>query len=425
VSRAVTLTLITRAIQIASGFVGAVVTARFLGPEARGQYFFVVTMTLLVVQFANLGLHASNTYHVAQDERLLGPLVANSAWASLVLGGGGAFLAVVVLRLSDWFPTTRPSLLWFSVALAPAILFFMLGTNLLVGANRIGTFNLFELFANLLVIAALLMAGLAAFGVKGFLAAGTAAWTAASVALLLFLAGAAEARLTFRPLVLKATIRYAMKAYLISALAFLVLRGNVFVLQRFYGANEVGYYSVAAQVADALAILPTSVALILFPRLIRSGGNRWAETIRSCAIVGAILLVVCGFVGLVAGEFMRVAFGPAFEPAAGILRWMLPGVLAIGLTTLLSQYLAAIGLPRATIVIWAVAVAVVLGLGRLFIPPHAGAGAAVALSVTYGLVFIAILGLAYHYRERAEEEREDVAVRGGATGREMPELPAS
>jgi O-antigen/teichoic acid export membrane protein len=404
-------TLLTRALQISTGFVGTVLTARFLGPDLRGQYFFVVTLSLIVVQFANLGLHASNTYYVARDERWLGPLVDNSIWVSLIAGAGGGAAAVVFVRVTALLPTPHSSLLWFSVALPPAILFFMLGTNLLVGVNRIGTFNLFETFANLLVVAALVTAGVAAFRLSGFLAMTTAAWTISSVALLVYLAQGGRT-IAFHRRVFMSGVVYGAKAYAIAALGYLVLRSNVFLLQRFDGARVVGYYSVAAQIADVLAMLPASVALVLFPKLVRAEhATRWQQTIRTCAIVAAVLAALCAVAAVAAAPFVRLAFGNAYAPAIEIVRVMLPGVFALGTTMVLSQFLASIGMPRLNVLVWVVALGAVLVLGAVLIPGHGAVGAASALSITYWLVLALIGAVAYRHR--------------GESGRALAEKPVT
>lgn len=397
-SRPVLLTLLSRGIQLVSGFAGTVVTARFLGPDARGEYFYVITLTLVIVQFANLGLQSSNTFYVAREGRLLSPLVTNSVWVSLALGGGGAAVAVETLRLSGVHSSPQPSLMWFAVALAPAILFFMLGTNLLVGIQRMGVFNLAEAASNLGVTAALVLAGLASFGVPGFLAVGACAWSLASTLLLFYLWRLGRPPLRFRGDVFAGGLRYAAKAYLVTALGFLVLRSNVFVLQHYYGSRELGFYSVAAQVGDALAILPASIALVLFPRLVQDPAGRWRSTVRTFWVVAAMLAVACSVAALLAGPFMRVAFGSAFEPAAAVLRLLLPGVFAVGTASVLSQYLAAIGVPRLLVAIWAATLVIVLAVGRILIPHHAGAGAAASLSLAYAALLAMIAALAYHHR---------------------------
>lgn len=399
IDRGVAVTIATRIIQIICGFAGTIVTARFLGPAERGEYFFVVTTALVVVQFANLGLQSSNTYRVAREPQLFGALVANSIWTSVVLGIGGALIAVLVLRETSLFPTSSPSLLWFVVPLAPAMLIFMLGTNLLVGASRILTFNAFETFGNITAVVVLVIAGAISATAGALLGATSAAWAMTGVLLTWSLVKMSSATLTLRADVLTSGLRYAMKAYVIAVFGYLVLRGNVFLLQHFYGAQELGYYSIAAQAGDALAILPASVALVLFPRLVRDAHGRWTAAVRSAVVVASLLIVVCGLTAILATPFVRVAFGARYAPAAGVLRIMLPGVFAIGTSTIVSQYLAAVGMPRSMVAIWGAAVVLVFVLGRLLIPAHAGAGAAAALSVTYGVVLVLLSGLAWRHRQ--------------------------
>jgi len=81
-------TVLTRLFINVLAFGSSILTARFLGPAGRGDYFVVVTFAGMVMQFGNLGLQSSNTYYAARDPRNLGPLLANSLWISM-LGGGG------------------------------------------------------------------------------------------------------------------------------------------------------------------------------------------------------------------------------------------------------------------------------------------------------------------------------------------------
>jgi O-antigen/teichoic acid export membrane protein len=422
VNRDVSITLLTRGLQLASGLAATVVSARFLGPTGRGQYFFVITLTLLVVQFSNLGLPASNTYRVARDPELLGPLVVNSLFASLVVGVGAAAAAVAFLRLTNIFSTTRPILMLFALALAPAMLFFLLGTNLLVGSGRIRVFNAFELAGNALVMGALVAAGLLAPRVSAFLTASTVAWAAVAGALALFLLRRSRGPRGFRADVFRAGLRYSAKAYLAALLSFVVLRGNVFLLQRFAFEQELGWYSVAAQVADALAILPATIALVLFPRLVRDAAGRLHATLRTALVTGALLALLCVVAAFAAGPVISFVFGADFEPAARILRWMLPGVVAFGVLTVLSQFLAALGMPKALVGIWGLAAAVALVLGRFLIAPYHAVGAAATLSITYGLTLVLVGALVVRHG-RAERPAEEP--RGPAPLPEWVETPGA
>ncbi len=152
--------------------------------------------------------------------------------------------------------------------LAPATLFYLLGVNLLVGLKRIATFNTFQLASNYVVLLCLIGAAIAGAGPSGFLAASALGWTVVSCSLLLALRRGATTSLRFRPDVFREGLRFALKAYAATLCGFLVVRGNVFLLNALQSSEQVGYYSVASQIADVMGILPQSMALVLFPALI-------------------------------------------------------------------------------------------------------------------------------------------------------------
>src|SRR6266849_2025450 len=128
-----------RLLIVAGGFVSSVLTARWLSPGGRGEYFLIVTLAQTIAQFGNFGIQSSNTYLVARNRALAAPLLANSLWLSLLGGGGGSALLIVALRTTG--RVSVDAAFWFVGLLAPATLFFLLGSNLLVGMKRIGSFN--------------------------------------------------------------------------------------------------------------------------------------------------------------------------------------------------------------------------------------------------------------------------------------------
>src|SRR5712692_3403039 len=179
----VALTVVVRVLRIGASFGASVLTARVLGPAGRGDYFFVVALSALVVQVAHLGLGSSNSYLVAKRPETLGPLVTNSVWVAAIASGGSSILIVAAIGAGGWFSVATGQLL-FAVPLSVVTLFYLLGSNLLVGAGRIVLFNIIESIANLLVLAAILFAVLAFPTVAAALSASVVGWTIASGLLL-------------------------------------------------------------------------------------------------------------------------------------------------------------------------------------------------------------------------------------------------
>jgi O-antigen/teichoic acid export membrane protein len=208
------------------------------------------------------------------------------------------------------------------------------------------------------------------------------AWSAISLVLLLLrrLRRPGPGSLRFDRGMFGQGAHFAARAYLTTLLGFLVLRANLFLLGRFSNRDQLGYFSVANQLADALALVPSAAAIVLFPRLARDRSASWSATVRTAREVGLILLAPCLLAAAPASPFIRRAYGRAFEPAVPMPGWMLPGVLALGVTSVFSTHVTAIGQPKPTIAIWAAGLAAVIVSGQILIPIYVFVGAAIAYS---------------------------------------------
>ncbi|MCL6590056.1 MAG: oligosaccharide flippase family protein [Firmicutes bacterium] len=384
----VALTVCSRILMAGCSLITHIITARFLGPEGRGEFFFVITLAGIFAQFGNFGLHASNTYWVARDSSLLGGLLANSFWLSL-LSGGLALGAAGLSQVFHFFPGVPARQLWMAAALAPLTLFYLLGVNLYVGAHRFKAFNFFETANRLAGCAALAMAAWMSGKVFQFLGA---FWIAGlMVALLLFISLYRQygTGLGFNKTLFMKGFYYGLKAYLVGLLGFLITQSSILLLQQLSGSREVGYYSIAFNTGSMLGILPASLALVLFPRLVAENSRGREMTMRNTALMGGLMSVVCLLAFVLAKPLIRIFFGPEFQPAVPVLYWMLPGILLASMVNILSQYLAAKGFPWILAGVWGAGFLLAVGLSLILIPPYYGIGAAISVSATWAFLLAA------------------------------------
>lgn len=399
--RRVTLTVTSRVALTVFGLMASIISARALGEAGRGDYFFMVTLSATIVQFTNFGLPSAATYYVAQDRKLAPSIIGNATWISVVAAAGTGVLVAVLAHAAGALQNTPVSFLLLAAFLAAPTLFFTIVANVLTGQERFAHFNLLEALSRAVALVAVVVAAVVGAGARGFVGATIAAWAIASLATGWSALRGSRVHLRFDRELFGRGFRYSTKAYLITLLAFLVLRANIFLLRRHFGPAELGLYSVAAQISDVLAIVPQSIALVLFPRLVREKENRWAQTRRAALTTGAVMVVVCGLAAIVGGPVIRLLYGASYASSANVLRIMLPGVVCLAVANIISQYLGAEGNPRILLAVWGGAAALVVGLSLLLVPDHAGAGAAAALSVTYALVLVAIFVVAQRYRQGA------------------------
>ena len=386
---AVAVVIATRCLGIVVGIVSSIITARYLQPAGRGEYFVVLTGAQLMAQFGNLGLHSSNTYFVARDRGLFAGLLANSLWISFALVplcAAGLLLLAPAGLIGSMGLAGRV----FVIALAPLMVFNVLGGGLMVGVNKVTTFGFMQPLNATLIMVSMIAAGLLHTGPNGFLAATVAGWAAALAVMTWLLVRDSTGGFRFRPDVLGFTCGYSLKAYLATLAGFLVLRMNVFTLHAMSGVEQVGYYSVASQIADTLSILPQSTALVLFPRLAACRSGQLKTMMRHAVRTGGLLAFGCAAVWVFADFGIRLAFGPKFAAAAPVLRAMLPGVLLLGVMGIVSQYLAAKAFPLPVVVAWLAAVGLTGALGRALVGQYGAVGAAATLSVVYGVLLLAL-----------------------------------
>ncbi|MCM3563620.1 lipopolysaccharide biosynthesis protein [Hydrogenophaga intermedia] len=382
------LTLAVRLMAIATGLLSSIATARYLGPEGRGLFFFWSTVAALVVQFGNLGLHASNIYLHARQSIDLAVLGANSLVAAIYAGALITGMVLSVMAVTGYAEASNPLLVVSVLLLSVGGLYSQLGTNLFVAMDRLIEFNVLEIATRLLAFMTLVvvllfvpdpLVLLAAVGVATALGAGVVGWR--FVRKVGFSAPDLD--------VFRQGLPYGMRAYLIACLAMLVSRLNAFLLEPALTAAEYGAWSIAAQMFDVFAVVPASIALVLLPKMMRSQSP--AAMLRANALAsGGVMLVMIACFAAVGDHLIAWLYGEAFVPAYGYLLWGAPGLMALAVITILSQYLATVGLPRLLMVLWVV-VALVHGLAApAVIPTYGAAGAMASLSIAYlvGLVLM-------------------------------------
>lgn len=391
-------TLATRLALVAAGLLTSVITARYLGPDGRGQFFFWTTVAAVVVQLGNAGLQASNAYLLTRRSTDAGVLSANSLVVSLVAGVLLGGVALAVLAAGD--PGRQVAGVRAAAVLMLSVsgLYVMLGSNLLVALGRVGEFNRVELvvrYGSVIVMLAVAWAWrqvdslLLALGLASLASCAFVLWRLQQVAPL----GRPSAK------VLREGMGYGLRAYLAAGLGMLVARSNAFLLEPRVDATEYGTWSIAMQFFDVMNLIPASVALVLLPRILRAERPHDMLGPQMLLVGGLLAVVAAGFV-LVGAPVIQFLYGAAFVPAYNHLLWGLPGLLGLGLTAILSQYLAAKGLPWSLVWLWLVVALVQGALAWVLIPAHGADGAMLSLSIAYLLGAAMIAALVLNLRKR-------------------------
>ncbi len=106
------------------------------------------------------------------------------------------------------------------------------------------------------------------------------------------------------------TISYGIRAHIVTFAGFIGIRSSILVIRTYGDITDVGYWSIASQISDAMQVVPSVVATVLFPRLIRANkDDRWSQTVKAAAGLAALMLVGCTCFAIVSYPLIVLLFG--------------------------------------------------------------------------------------------------------------------
>jgi O-antigen/teichoic acid export membrane protein len=364
----------------------AVITARLLGPEDRGRYYYVMTLAALGLQLASFGIHASNNFLLSKQPNLLSRILANTRWIGLLGGlaaGAGVLTFEVVVGNSSSMERTAIVV----VILCPLNLLFLYLSNIAVGMNRPHLFNGLVILNSALAVVSAAIAALLLPELNSFLVAAIIASALTCIFSWMLISEDCVVPWTFDWPLLSEGILFAARAHVTVLVGFLMARTGVAILRYDDAFADIGYWSIAAQIADGLLILPSTVGLLLFPALVRAGdAERWVEFTAMAWRMGVVMLVVCVAAAVLVHPFITAVFGINYASAADIAIALLPSVFFLSATSMASQFLSAFGIPWTQLAAWVVGWVVQVGLSLFLVGDYGVLGLAWAQSVCSGAV---------------------------------------
>lgn len=375
-------TLTARMSATAMSFAAGVASARGLGVHGRGLLAVMVSVPTVLSIVAVLGMDNANARFAGISHTAFRQLVRWSLVFSLVCGSA---LAGLWLLAGCWQPVVLLALPFRLAVLAAALCPVTLLTSLLgtaeIGRGRVTTYNLATTVPSACYLA----------GVVGMLATGTLTLGHCFLAVLagqfvgalvLLVTALARVHPDGDPVPVRRFGTFAIKAYLPNVLHYGMLRLDVPAIQLLAGAGAVALYAVSLPVAEGLSLLPTAVALVLFPRV-----TAGAVDGRAATRIASSVFAATGVLALLAAAAVPVLipaiYGRPYAGAVWVVWAMLPGLVLFAAGRSLQAYLAATDKLRPVITATGAGAVVSLVLLGLLAPRCGAVGAAAADSAGY------------------------------------------
>lgn len=366
--------------------ISVLIVARVLGPEGRGSVAFLTAIAWFTSNLATMGVQEANANLAGSEPQSRRALATNSIGFALLFGAGAAVSLTVLIAV---FPAvggdSTSELRWLTFLSLP-VLILAVYLRFLMQADY--AFRITNAAWTITPLANVTVNGLLA--ALGLLSVGTAVatWvvgqTLATIVLVWYVArrlagfGAPDLALARR------TLSFGLKSHGGRILLLGNYRLDQWLVGAIAGPTQLGLYSVAVAWAESLWYLPTTLASVQRPDLVRArpadAASQSALGFRSAVIVTSVLAAIM----VVAAPFLcTTIFGSDFEGSVVMLRVLLIGVFGIIALKLFGNALTAQRRPLLASTAISVGFATTVVLDVMLIPPYGGLGAALASALAY------------------------------------------
>lgn len=390
-----TWTLATRLLIMGLTFLIGVVTARVLGPTDLGAFSVALVVPALVSLFLQFGLGIANVYFIGRKKYSADVLLGNALTLSLITSAlvFPLYLSLIPFLLRTVAVGVQSEVL---VLIGISIPLALIGGHMsyiFLGLQDIQEYNLLKVVRNgstllFLVVFVLILR----LGVMGAVIAMTIAWALMVARGFWALRRVVTVRLLWNWPVLKNCLKLGIKGYLANLFQFFNYRLDVLLLSLFMGMTAVGIYTTAVVAAEVLWYVPEAVATVLFPRTAgiseeeaRSFTPMVSRTVFPWTLALGVLLALLSYPAVI------LVFGGRYAAAVLPLQLLLPGVVMLSLSKVLSSDLGGRGLLLYNTLSSLVGLIATVALDLLLIPRWGINGAAVASSISYTLSTLLVL----------------------------------
>ena len=372
------------------GFVFAVTASllmsRWLDRSGQGGYTTVTTLVSLLFTFGQLGLPSAVTFFASRG-RSIASLRRHTIRLTVVISAVAVLLMPLFLATIARSATMGELLL--GLLAVPILVSASLGGAILYGRRAIRAYAIIQVAqAAISLLAVIALVGVLGLGVTGAVGAYLLSNGVGAVAIFI------EVRHLDRRTPEGSTtegsaselINYGARLYPSSITSYFNYRADVLLLNAMRISNaDIGLYGRAVNFAELLFYLPDSIGAIFYPTVAASS-ETYAHRMAPAVARFSVLLAILGGLALLPIAYVVILVVlPRFLGSMIPLVILLPGIVSLSLSKVLSSYISGLGRPGAATIAATIAMAVNI-VSNLWLIPIAGiAGAATASLISYSV----------------------------------------
>lgn len=391
-------TFLTRVVLMIFSFMSNVIIARLLGPDGKGYVSLGMSWPFLLANLSTLGLETACIYFTSRDLSAFPRFIKFSLLYTLITGGTAALVFGAISLRVNLFEVSQ------NLEILSALLLLLYVATILLnavytGAGLLPVVNLVSVISWLFFVLYLITLFWVPAKTANSVLAGFVALQVLNILSLLGYShlkgtftsrGASPSDMSIREIFLG----YSLKTYPASIASLAHLRANILVLSFSSPVQEIGIYSVAQSIVEALFLLPVAISAGLLPRVASANGKEAIGLVTTTTRLTFFITIALSLVVSIASVFLiPIIFGQQFQASIYVVLALIPTACAYSVVRILATYFNGINRPAVPSVASTAGVVILVVFTSLLSPSQGAAGAALAMSVSYivlGLWLLAV-----------------------------------
>lgn len=385
--KAVSSTMLTKFVLIGLKLAISVITARFLGPAGRGQFFAIIQLSGLSATIGAMSSGEGLLYEIGKNK-----VQSRQIFATVIILSGifsiislTAFFLIFPLIPSSIFSEMPGGFIVLFTLFIPFMIIEYISSSALKGLKNFTLVNWISVCTRLTPLACFAVSFLvwgASIEVALTAYAAALAFNALVFAVVLFQISGRIIKIAKKRIL--PTIKYGFSVHIGTVLNEIEYRVDTLILLYFIDVAAVGIYSIGVSFSQFLWYASNSINTVLFPYLVDPNGedrDKFTSSVMKYSIY-INFLALCFFIAI-GYPLVILMYGYDFRDAFFVFLVLAPGILADTASRTIFSWLKGRGNP--SVFSWISLVTLVLNLGlNLYLVPSFGLlGAAAASALTY------------------------------------------
>ncbi|AKB27590.1 Membrane protein involved in the export of O-antigen, teichoic acid lipoteichoic acids [Methanosarcina siciliae T4/M] len=365
--------------------------ARYLGPGDYGIYSFAFAFIYFFSFIPDMGVHQILVREAAKDPEKAGKLIGNGTIMKFFLAFVALLLAFILINVIDFPSSTKNALYIASLGL------LISGTGaygIIYEAKLRMEYSLFfNLLSRICLLTFIFLAAANHSGLNVFVLASVSATLVHNLLMVLFSKKLVKVSFEIDISLIKQLLKEAIPIAVASIFTVVYFKIDVLMLSFLRGDVEVGFYSAAYRLTDALVFLPAAFTTSTFPLMSKyfkdsfdSFSFAYARTFKYLFAGGLLIAVIVTFAS---EKIILTFYGPEYQESVVALQILIWATAITFISVLISSTCVSSGNQQIISKTSILAAFLNVVLNLILIPSNGYVGAAIAtvLSVSGSMIF--------------------------------------